>query len=615
MYRINRTARILLAMLLGTLLDSGLAIAASGADPLRVSGPTIAALASLHQPEAIKGAVDSDGDGIADSSSEIGLAAAAAASSASAKDVPACGAAGQRACCVFERWPLQNCEDGKAEIPGCFGDCLCTNTDPQFPQYALGTCVDVTPCGGEGQRTCVATEKGIFTAECENGLTALPGCSGDCFAKGLGSSWGLSTKTCARLFINSEGFNSLIDEPDTNADLTGATTSCSMSGYADMHLHLFADLAHGGGVLAGKPYDPDHGVNTALEQDFTSAKSLIKGRTDEAVTVNPAGCPGWLLDSTCDRSFFHGDHDIFVGDTLGAGTRDGAGSNLGAPLFNGWPKWTSTTHQQAYYRWLKRAWQGGLRLTTMLAVTNEALCKTGKRDENVKYTTPDDTDPNTVGCDDSMASIKAQIDAAKTFETWIANYDGGWFKIAYTPFDARKIMAQGKLAVVLGVETAELFNCKFPIHQCTLQKNPENMSDGGFLYSCADPFSRDTNSRLEPRECTAQSIKDDVQALYDMGVRHVFPIHNFDNAFGGAATWNNAIEVGNRIAEDHWWSTRDCSDEGYGFALGGLFNAWYKSFLVHVGDGTLTGGPNHSEKASCNFFGLFPQGRLLIEEL
>src|SRR5262249_601146 len=173
MYRINRTARILLAMLLGTLLDSGLAIAASGADPLRVSGPTIAALASLHQPEAIKGAVDSDGDGIADSSSEIGFAPpppaptpsaqTVPASSASAKDVPAGGAAGQRACCVFERWPLQNCEDGKAEIPGCFGDCLCTNTDPQFPQYALGTCVDVTPCGGEGQRTCVATEKGIFT--------------------------------------------------------------------------------------------------------------------------------------------------------------------------------------------------------------------------------------------------------------------------------------------------------------------------------------------------------------------------------------------------------------------------------------------------------------------
>ena len=81
----------------------------------------------------------------------------------------------------------------------------------------------------------------------------------------------------------------------------------------------------------------------------------------------------------------------------------GAPSNLGAPLFNGWPTWRSTTHQQMYYRWLERAWRGGLRLMVQHAVTNEALCRNSK------------VMPGT-NCDDEMAPVDAQIEAAYEFE-------------------------------------------------------------------------------------------------------------------------------------------------------------------------------------------------------
>jgi microsomal dipeptidase-like Zn-dependent dipeptidase len=525
-----------------------------------------------------------------------GATAAAEPAPALAAAASGCGKEGQRACCFLENIDIGACEDGLAEIPGCSGDCQCGGLAAEGV-LSSGTCIKPTPCGGEGQRACIVFERD--GTPCNSGLTPVPGCSGDCFGKGAGSAWGRSTHTCAKI-LPGGGFEPM-DEPLTNA--TPEPFSCSLSGYSDMHLHLFADLAHGGGVLAGEPYDygTGGGVNEALEQDFTTDKNLVK--KDGSVLGPPAGvtCPSYLTATECAQKFFHGEHDILAGDSVGNGTKDGATSNLGAPIFNGWPKWTSTTHQQAYYRWLKRAWQGGLRMTTMLAVTNEALCRAGRRMDGTV-------------CTDSMDSIKQQLDAAKAFETWVTANDGDWFRIVYTPFEARDAIATGKLAVVLGVETAELFNCKFPIDQCELAFNPKDESDKGFLQSC--DFSSETNSRTSPLPtCTPDYIKTQVSEWYDQGVRHVFPIHNFDNAFGGAATWMSTIEVGNRIVEDHWWSSRECSGDGYGIGLGGVIDALGKMFIALVGFGTLVDAPDHGETGSCNHFGLLPLGHVLMQEL
>jgi hypothetical protein len=203
-------------------------------------------------------------------------------------------------------------------------------------------------------------------------------------------------------------------------------------GYADLHVHMFAEMAHGGAVLAGKAYasTPDPfgktGINQALEQDFTTLARLED--SDGNPVPAPVLCPPFINDvdpnNGCRETFFHGDHDPFAGDPVGSdlGTHDGATSNLGVPIFNGWPRWSSTTHQQTYYKWLERAWQGGLRLITMLAVTNEALCRGNKRVEGTN-------------CLDSMAPIDAQLDETKRFERFIDEQYGtdaenkGWFRI------------------------------------------------------------------------------------------------------------------------------------------------------------------------------------------
>ena len=118
------------------------------------------------------------------------------------------------------------------------------------------------------------------------------------------------------------------------------------------------------------------------------------------------------------RCYFTASHTAF--DTVtGGGTNDGAAANFGVPLFNGWPLWTSTIHQQVYYKWLERAWLGGLRLIVMDAVTNEALCKSGTKVAG--------TD-----CALSMTAIDAQLQAAKDFQTFLdSQYGGpgkGWFR-------------------------------------------------------------------------------------------------------------------------------------------------------------------------------------------
>jgi microsomal dipeptidase-like Zn-dependent dipeptidase len=306
---------------------------------------------------------------------------------------------------------------------------------------------------------------------------------------------------------------------------------------------MFGNLAHGGAMIAGEPWDPQ-GVNAALAEDYGSHLALVdkNGNLKHAVdgSAGPPQCPNFLLSAglCAGEDLFHGDHTAF--DTVtGGGTNDGAASNLGVPLFNGWPLWTSTIHQQVYYKWLERAWLGGLRLIVMDTVTNEALCKSGTKVAG--------TD-----CSLSMNAIDAELEAAQVFEHWLdIQYGGpgkGWFRIVTSPKEAEQAIREGKLAVVLGIEVDNLFNCH--------RANPDGTPGNG-----------------EGPVCTQDYVKQQLQKYYGMGVRHIFPIHNFDNAFGTPAAWQDAINVGNIVGEGNWWDAINCTDPGYGFSLSAATDA------------------------------------------
>jgi microsomal dipeptidase-like Zn-dependent dipeptidase len=82
-------------------------------------------------------------------------------------------------------------------------------------------------------------------------------------------------------------------------------------------------------------------------------------------------------------------------------------------------------------------------------------------------------------------------------------------EIATSPSQARRIIRQGKLAVVLGLEVDALGNW------------------------------RQTNAP------TPAQYQAEVQRLFDQGVRHLFPVHFADNAFGGSAVSGDLFNVNN----------------------------------------------------------------------
>ncbi|MFT6897950.1 MAG: microsomal dipeptidase-like Zn-dependent dipeptidase [Paraglaciecola sp.] len=433
-----------------------------------------------------------------------------------------CGGENERACCDGLSEGLA-CGGGLIKIEGCAGNCLCGGIGTG--QVSEHTCAKPVGCGGEGQRACCAVplepRRTELNGACEAGLVESPGCTGDCSCGDELLTVGKSSSTCVAENWASDD----IAEPGTQWTAPAQPRDCPLKGYADIHLHLNAHLAHGGGAFAGLPAPlGDDGLFTLKEGGINTA---LSAEDDEAM---------------------HDGHGLF-GDAVGDGTKDGSTGNSGAPAFNNWPTWTTTTHQQTYYPWLERAYRGGLRLTVMLAVTNEAMCKGTNKDQDTEWPL----------CEDSMGPILDQLEAAWDFQRFIDDQnDGpgtGWFRIVTEPTEAREIIAEGKLAVVLGIEVDNLFNCK--------------------ETGCAEDFGLPADRINTINEAAGgvelldepTTLEDAVQVIYDLGVRHVFPVHNFDNAFGAAATWQDVIGVGQFVSEGRWWELEDCgNDKGdYGF--------------------------------------------------
>lgn len=484
----------------------------------------------------------------------------------------ACGGPGQRACCFLER-AEGACNAGLG--PAALG---------QFPLACSGfgadTCMPLAPqtaCGGEGQRACCLLEA---ESACQPGLEFRgDDLAFDFFVPVSGDA------TCGNALINGSSVprsnaTCIKADPAPIAEPVAGWTPTPeprgiMRGYHDMHLHLLGHMAHGGRNLVGEPA-PQSGSLFVLDANNTINEALSPG-ADLLVHKNP----------------YHG----LLADTSGDGTGDGSRTEFGAPYFSGWPKWTSTTHQQTYHVWLERAWRGGLRTTTLFASHVESLCKTSlKATREVSWPI----------CEDSMRHIVDQLVMAREFERFIDWQNGGpgqgWFRIVTTPQQARDTVRAGKLAVVLGIEVDNLFNCK----------------ESGCPADFGLPAARIASLTGLPQPATLEQA---VDVIHDMGVRHVFPVHNFDNGFGAAATWMDPIGVGQAVAEQRWWVARNCGDGlgDYGFWL----DNGIQSIMLLLGFGVFevppvpfyVNGNLSPAHASCNEYGLQPMGRQLLQAL
>lgn len=370
-------------------------------------------------------------------------------------------------------------------------------------------------------------------------------------------------------------------QPVASATGSGNLTPSSQPvvGFADLHNHQFANLGFGGLLLWGEPFH-EQGMSHALPwSDFMpSAPGEVVAPDGSPVprfgcggvgvySHCPPTCPpgtGPGTDQWCEGVAIHGAGGL--GNILQAVLSGTWGHNVGGyPQFDGWPRWNNYTGQQAYVDWVERSWLGGQRLMVMLAVNNESLCSLVNRRASF-------------GCDD-MSAVDRQIQGAKNLERYVDRADDGlengtgWYRIAYTSAQARQFAAAGKLAVVLGIEVPSLFGCK--------------------------PASG----------CTVQQVQERLDHYYGLGVRHILPVHNTDNAFAGTALYNEIFAANNRIITGDWWDVENCDPAtGIDFHAGMTDDPLFSYFAGLAGETV----PEVPEGSSCNARGLTSLGEAFM---
>ena len=277
-----------------------------------------------------------------------------------------------------------------------------------------------------------------------------------------------------------------VDVNVTGNPFGGVTPFQEVRGYLDAHTHGMAFEFLGGDVHCGRPWHP-YGVAYALkdcpDHELTGGSGAVLENFLKGGTIEPHDTVGW-------------------------------------PTFKDWPAPDSLTHEGTYYKWLERSWRGGQRILVNLLVENNQLCTLYPLKRN--------------SCND-MDSIRLQAADMRKLERYVDAQSGGpgkgWYRIVTDPFQAREVINQGKLAVVMGIETSVPFGC---------------------------------SSKLGLPQCTAESIDKQLDEVHALGVRQMELVNKFDNALSGVAgdTGSAAplINAANFLETGSFWDMRKCPD-------------------------------------------------------
>ena len=261
-----------------------------------------------------------------------------------------------------------------------------------------------------------------------------------------------------------------------------------VQGFFEAHVHGMAYEFLGGELRCGQPWHP-YGVEYAL------------GACDGGGALNSVLEVGLAGQAPTDPV--------------------AAYDPVGWPTFGYWPQHDTLTHEQYYYRWLERAYLGGLRLTTNLLVDNTALCQLYPEHRN--------------SCNE-MDGVRLQAQRLHELQDYVDAQSGGpgegWLRIVVTPQQARQTIAAGRLAIVMGIEVSVLFDC---------------------------------GEVLDQPQCTEADIDERLQEVFDMGVRQMELVNKFDNALSGVTGDSGqtgvVVNTGNKYVTQHYWDMQTCPAE------------------------------------------------------
>ena len=267
----------------------------------------------------------------------------------------------------------------------------------------------------------------------------------------------------------------------------GTTSYTETRGLVDAHIHWMAFEFLGGRAHCGRPW-----------HEFGVEKALVD----------------------CDDHYPANGGAAVLENVLFGGSPARMHDPVGWPTFKDWPHHESLTHEQTYYKWVERAWMGGLRVYVNLLVDNAVLCEIYPYKQN--------------SCNE-MDSVRLQARRIRELEDYVDAQSGGpgkgFFRIVTNPFQAREVINDGKLAVILGIENSKLFDCGL------------------------------SNDRPE---CDRKQIDRQLDEVYKLGVRDMELVNKFDNALAGVAgdsgSTGAAVNGANKVETGKFWHMETCSD-------------------------------------------------------
>ncbi len=320
-------------------------------------------------------------------------------------------------------------------------------------------------------------------------------------------------------------------------------------GYMDAHAHLNHFLGSGQTNFVGETFNP-LGIEKALD----------------------------------DCSFAHGPEGVY--DIFGM-VVDGHVTHKtgGYPDFPFWPTAYTQTHQQAYYKWIERAWLSGERVFIQQMVSNEILCDLKKQLPGANPAAP---------CNDMQIAdlqIQNMYDMQDYIDAQCGGRGMGWFRICVDAEQARQVISEGKMAVFLALEFDTVFNVDEDIK--------------GIYGEGSDEWA------------TAQKlILDQLDRYTAWGITSIFPVHAFNNGFAGSQLYNAPIfGLVNWIERGQWFNVEPAVNPRVRYKEQGIeySDAEYADFLSQLG--FLFPFVPATEAGHSNALGLTETGRWLIEQM
>jgi hypothetical protein len=328
----------------------------------------------------------------------------------------------------------------------------------------------------------------------------------------------------------------------TGVPFKGTSPEAPVKGTVDVHAHVMAFEFFGGDWHCGRPWHR-YGAPFALpdcRRNEQGSNGVVANFLDYGSPVHPHDTRGW-------------------------------------PTFHDWPGPSNLSTEGDYYTGIERAWMAGLRVLVVQFVDNEALCKLMTTRHNA--------------CND-MDSVRVQARDVHELQDYIDAQAGGpglgWFRIVTDPFQARRVINDGKLAVVEGIEVSHVLDC---------------------------------GEHFGTPECNRAQIDAGLDELHALGVSSFFPVHKFDNAFGGTKMDGGEtgliVNTGNHVETGSFWDVRTCTgpqhDQDQATVPAGAV-----AQLVNGPSASLVQGavlPVYPPPPNCNNRGLTELGAYLIRQM